>query len=57
MAKKKAKGTPKTPQPHKLRKSIIDVLGQKPKDVTIEFEQPKSLDDQPWSGNIYRYSF
>ena len=48
----------KVKDPKKLRQAIIDALGSEPKDVTIEIKKPKTLGgDEPWSGNIYRYSF
>lgn len=48
----------KVKEPKKLRQAIIDALGKEPKDVTIEINSPKVLDpENPWSGNIYRYSF
>jgi hypothetical protein len=55
----KNKKTTKVKNSQKLKKSIKDCLGDKFKEFKIEAKRPKhaGFGDEPWSGNIYRYSF
>lgn len=49
--------------PHRmvgLSRALEDVLGRSPRKITVETARPVrgAVDeDDPWSGNIYKYSF
>lgn len=43
----------------KIRRALEDILARAPKDVAIEVKQSGVArdEDDPWSGNIYKYSY
>jgi hypothetical protein len=59
-AKPSLKKPLKTAPADSLRLALQDVVHRSPKHVTIEFHKPaRGVVDEadPWSGNIYKYSF